>query len=124
MRNAQSQLRNTGVWLLSNETEDSPSLPALVMSNGVTTNEDIARIITESLDVVLDQLLGKPMRLAFYDLLERKYYMSRDDIPRQLESFLLILERNFGKNAKEVRRAIAQRTLQNLVANLRPRHSG
>jgi hypothetical protein len=82
-----------------------------------TAQEDIGRIIMESLDAVLDQLFGKSMRLAFYDLLERRYYMSREDIPRQLETFLLILERNFAKNAKEVRRDIAQRTVQNLVAN-------
>ena len=99
------------------EEKKSPSLLELVMSKGVTLDkEDINRLILESLDVVLDETLGKPMRQAFYDLLERNYYMSRDDVPSQLETFLLILERNFAKNAKEIRRDIAQRLTQNLVA--------
>jgi len=124
MRNAESQLlRKTESQLQRSDEMPtflsySHSLPGLVTSKSVTTaKEDIGRIIMESLDVVLDQLFGKPMRLAFYDLLERKYYMSRDDVPSQLETFLLILERNFAKNAKEVRRDIARRTIENLVAN-------
>ena len=99
------------------EEEKSPSLLELVMSKGVTTaKEDINRLILESLDVVLDETLGKPMRQAFYDLLERNYYISRESIPSQLGDFLLILERNFGKNGKAIRRDIAQRLTQNLVA--------
>ena len=124
MRNAESQLLRKTESQLQRSDEMatflsySQSLPGLVTSKSVTTaKEDIGRIIMESLDVVLDQLFGKPMRLAFYDLLERKYYMSRDDVPSQLETFLLILERNFAKNAKEVRRDIARRTIENLVAN-------
>ena len=99
------------------EEENSPSLLELVMSKGVTVDkEDIDRLILESLDDVLDETLGKPMRQAFYDLLERNYYISRDGIPSHLGDFLLILERNFGKNGKAIRRDIAQRLTQNLVA--------
>lgn len=99
------------------EKEHSPSLLELVMSRGVTVDkEDINRLILESLDDVLDETLGKPMRQAFYDLLERNYYISRDGIPNQLGDFLLILERNFGKNGKAIRRDIAQRLTQNLAA--------
>ena len=99
------------------EEKKSPSLLELVISKGVTLDkEDINRLILESLDVVLDETLGKPMRQAFYDLLERNYYISRESIPSQLGDFLLILERNFGKNGKAIRRDIAQRLTQNLVA--------
>jgi hypothetical protein len=98
------------------EERNSPSLLELVMSKGVTVDkEDIDRLILESLDDVLDETLGKPMRQAFYDLLERNYYISRESIPSQLGDFLLILERNFGKNGKAIRRDIAQRLTQNVV---------
>ncbi len=97
------------------EEEKSPSLLELVMSKGVTADkEEINRLILESLDDVLYEILGKQTRQAFYDLLERDYYISRDDIPRQLGDFLLILERNFGKNGKVIRRDIAQRLTQKL----------
>jgi len=79
--------------------------------------EDIGRLILESVDDVLDGIFGKPMRQTFYDLLERNYHIGRDDIPNQIDTFLLILERKFGKNAKAVRRDIAQKITQNLVAN-------
>jgi hypothetical protein len=102
------------------EKEDSPSLLELVMPKGVTVDKpDIGRLILESLDDVLDENLGKPMRQAFYDLLEREYYISRDGIPSQLGDFLLILERNFGKNGKAMRRDIAQRLGQSLAARKR-----
>ena len=92
------------------EKEDSPSLLELVISRGVTVDKtDIDRLILESVDTVLDEVLGKRMRLAFYDMLERNYYISRDDIPGQFGDFLLILERNFGKNGKVIRHDIAQR---------------
>jgi len=99
------------------KNENSPSLLELVMSKGVTVDKaDIDRLILESVDAVLDEILGKRMRQAFYDLLERSYYISRDGIPTQLGDFLLILERNFGKNGKAIRRDIAQRLTQNLPA--------
>jgi hypothetical protein len=97
--------------------ENSPSLLELVISKGVTDDkENINRLILESLDNVLGEVLGKPRRQAFYDLLERNYYISRDDIPGQLGNFLLILERNLGKDGKAIRRDIAQRLTQNLAA--------
>jgi hypothetical protein len=99
-----------------NDEENLPSLLELVMSKGVTVDkENINHLIVQSLDDVLDEILGKPMRQAFYDLLERNYYISRESIPSQLGDFLLILERNFGKNGKAIRRDIAQRLTQDLV---------
>jgi hypothetical protein len=99
-----------------NEEENLPSILELVMSKGVTVDkENINHLILQSLDDVLDEILGKPMRQAFYDLLERNYYISRESIPSQLGDFLLILERNFGKNGKAIRRDIAQRLTQDLA---------
>jgi hypothetical protein len=102
------------------QEENSLSLLELLMSKGVTVDkEDIDRLILESLDDVLEEILGKPMREAFYDLLERNYYICRDGIPSQLGDFLLILERNFGKNGKAIRRDVAQRLTQKLGARKR-----
>jgi len=98
------------------EKEKSPSLLELVLSKGVTVDKaDIDRLILEAVDDVLDEILGKPMRLKFYDLLERSYYISRESTPSQLGDFLLILERTFGKDGKAIQREIAQRVTQNLA---------
>jgi len=87
-----------------------PSLVGLLTSKGVTVDKkDVDRLLLESLDEVLDDLLGKQVRETFYDHMERKYYIGRDDVPRRLGDFLLILERTFGKSGKTIERTLARR---------------
>jgi hypothetical protein len=95
---------------LAGYSENVPSLMELIMSKGVTTDKkDINRLLLESLDDVLDDLLGRQVRESFYDYMERNYYVGRDDIPRRLGDFILILERTFGKSGKTIERTIARR---------------
>jgi hypothetical protein len=92
------------------QTKNPPSLMELVMSRGVTQDKkDINRLLLEALDDVLDDLLGRQVRESFYDYMERNYYVGRDDIPKRLGDFLLILERTFGKSGKTIERSIARR---------------
>ncbi len=89
---------------------DNPSLFELITSKGVTGDKkDTDRLLLESLDEVLDDLLGKHVREAFYDHLERNYYIGREDVPKRLGDFLLILERTFGKSGKTIERTLAKR---------------
>ena len=96
--------------MVENATEAPPSLLEEIYSKGVTIDKkDIDRVFLESLDDVLNDLLGKTVREAFYDHLERNYYMGKEDVPKRLGDFLLILERTFGKSGKTIERAIARR---------------
>lgn len=90
---------------------DSPaSLLELIMSKGVTVDKkDTDRLLLESLDEVLGDLLGKQVRDAFYDHIERNYYIGREDVPKRLGDFLLILERTFGRSGKTIERTLAKR---------------
>lgn len=82
----------------------------LLTSKGVTADKkDNDRLLLESLDEVLEDLLGKHVRETFYDHLERNYYIGRGDIPNRLGDFLLILERTFGKSGKTIERTVAKR---------------
>ena len=86
-----------------------------IYSKGVTIDKkDIDRVFLESLDDVLDDLLGKNVREAFYDHLERNYYMGKEDVPKRLGDFLLILERTFGKSGKNIERAISRKLCDKL----------
>ena len=86
------------------------SLLQVITSKGVTVDKkDIDRLLIESLDEVLDDLLGKRVRDAFYDHLERTYYIGREDVPKRLGDFILILERTFGKSGKTIERTLARR---------------
>jgi hypothetical protein len=88
----------------------TPTLLELIYTRGVIAgNGDIDRLLLESLDQVLDDLLGKKVREAFYDYMETKYYIGREEVPNRLNDFLLILERSFGKSSKTVERTIARR---------------
>jgi hypothetical protein len=87
-----------------------PSLVGLLAAKDVTADKkDVDRLLLESLDEVLDDLLGKYVRETFYDHMERNYYIGREDVPRRLGDFLLILERTFGKSGKTIERTLARR---------------
>jgi hypothetical protein len=95
---------------LVDQAENAPSVLELIMSKGVTADKkDINRLLLEALDDVLDDLLGKNVRAAFYDHMERNYYMGREDIPKRVRDFLLIVERTFGKSGKTIERTLARR---------------
>ena len=87
-----------------------PSILGLLDAKGVTVDKkDVDRLLLESLDEVLDDLLGKHVRDTFYDHIERNYYVGKEDVPRRLGDFILILERTFGKSGKTIERALARR---------------
>jgi len=95
---------------VQDQVSDAPSPLSVLLSNGVTVDKkDVDRLLLESLDEVLADLLGKQVRETFYDFLERNYYIGREDIPRRLGDFLLILERTFGKSGKTIERTLAKR---------------
>lgn len=85
------------------------SLLEVIKSEGVTVDKkDVHRLLLESLDEVLTDVLSKEVKDAFYDHLERNYYFV-EDILKRLGDFLLILERTFGKGGKTIERSIARR---------------
>jgi hypothetical protein len=93
-----------------NEEPSPTSLMEVITSKAVTVDKkDTDRLLLETLDEVLDDLLGKQVRAAFYDHLERVYYIGRADVPKRLGDFLLILERTFGKSGKTIERTVAKR---------------
>jgi hypothetical protein len=92
------------------QVNEAPSLLTVLLSKGVTTDKkDVDRLLIESIDDVLADLLGRQVRETFYDFLERNYYIGREEIPRRLSDFLLILERTFGKSGKTIERTLAKR---------------
>lgn len=66
-------------------------------------------LLLESVDEALADLLGKRAREAIYDYLERKCYMSRDEIPERLGEFCNLLLENFGRGSKTIEKAVAKR---------------
>ena len=99
----------------SMERQDNRSLLEQIIGTGVANDKkDNNRLLLQSLDEVMDDLLGKHVRVVFYDYMERNYYFGRDDVPQHLGDFLLVLERTFGKSGKTIERAIAKRLCSKL----------
>lgn len=106
---------------LVNDSKAVPSLMELLVGTGVTIDKkDNDRLLLQSLDGVLDDLLGKRVRETFYDYMERNFYLGRDDIPQHLGDFLLVLERTFGKSGKTIERTLAKRLCSKLEERKEP----
>jgi hypothetical protein len=97
------------------DKQDNKSLLEQIIGTGVTIDKkDNDRLLLQSLDEVIDDLLGKHVRVVFYDYMERNYYFGRDDVPQHLRDFLLVLERTVGKSGKTIEKAIAKRLCSKL----------
>lgn len=71
-------------------------------------------LLRDSIDEVLADLLGRQVREAVYDYLERNCSFHREDISTHLPKFLELLEETFGKASKTIGRTIARRLFKKL----------
>ncbi len=71
-------------------------------------------LLADSIDQVLDELLGRKAKEAIYDYLERNYLMARDDMPRNIEKFFSLTDDVFGKGSKVIARCIMKRLWEQL----------
>ncbi len=72
-------------------------------------------LVWESLDEVLNGLIGKKPTEAIYDRLERHFSIARDDIPQNTETLFGLVKELFGqKGSMVISRCIAKRVFENL----------
>ena len=96
---------------LNEIVESYSQKPEALTFNAKTLNE----LVWESVDEVLNGLVGKKPTEAIYDHLERHFSIARDDIPRNTETLFEVVEGLFGhKSGMVISRAIAKRVFVNL----------
>ena len=79
--------------------------------NATTLNE----LVWESVDEVLNGLIGKKPTEAIYDHLERRFSLARGDIPQNTETLFDVVKELFGqKSSMVISRCIAKRVFENL----------
>jgi len=79
--------------------------------NAKTLNE----LVWESVDEVLNGLIGKKPTEAIYDHLERHFSLARGDIPQNTETLFDVVKELFGqKSSRVISRSIAKRVFENL----------
>jgi len=71
-------------------------------------------LLSESIDQVLEDLLGRKAKEAVYDYLERNCSLARDDIPQNTEKFFNLTEETFGKGSITIARCITERLWEKL----------
>ena len=85
--------------------------PEALTFNAKTLNE----LVWESVDEVLNGLIGKKPTEAIYDHLERHFSIARNDIPQNTETLFDVVKELFGrKSSMVVSRCIAKRVFENL----------
>ncbi len=76
--------------------------------------KSLESLLADSMDQVLDELLGRKAKEAIYDYLERNYLIARDDIPKNIDKFFQLAEEVFGKGSKTIARCIMRRLWEQL----------
>jgi len=79
------------------------------------TAKTLDALVSESVDAVLNELLGKKPTEALYDYLERSSSFEREDVVKKMDRLFEVLEGLFGKKgSKVISTCIAKRLFQNL----------
>jgi hypothetical protein len=76
---------------------------------------DIHSLLRDTINGVVEEVLGKEAAKAMYDQLEREFYIDRNKIPEHLEDFFMLLERIYGLKSDMIERLIAKKLWANLV---------
>lgn len=72
-------------------------------------------LLAESIDEVLENLVGKKAKEAILDHLERNHSLAREDIPKNVQKFFALTDQTFGeKGSRTIARCIAKRLWENL----------
>lgn len=66
-------------------------------------------LLSESIDEVLTDLLGRKARQAVYDYLARNCSLAKEDIPENMEKFFEVTEEAFGKGSRTIAKCIVKR---------------
>ena len=81
----------------------------------------LTKLLSDSIDETLTDLLGTRAREAVYDYLERNRSIARDEIPENTDELFMLFERNFGKASKKViGRVVAKRVYSKLDWEFHP----
>jgi hypothetical protein len=74
----------------------------ITLPGGYSGPDALNKLLPDSIDDVLIDLLGARAREAIYDNMERNRSTARSDIPDHLDEFFRLFERNFGAASKKV----------------------
>ena len=70
--------------------------------------------LSESVDEVLADLLGRKIGQAVYDYLARNCSLAKEDIPENMEKFFEVTEEAFGKGSRTIAKCIVRRLFKKL----------
>jgi len=75
------------------------------------------RALLEAIDKSLNKILGETATQSIYFHLEQDHHLKREDIPNNLEDFLLNLQRIFGTGALVIEKTIMENLYSQLSLN-------
>lgn len=80
----------------------------------MTAQTDFDATLLESIDESIEALLGQEVVLALHLNLKNKRSIGREEIPDNIPTLCVVLEKYFGPSARTIGRAIARRLYSKL----------
>lgn len=72
-------------------------------------------LLQDSINGVLEEVLGKDTTQIMYRQLEREFHIDRDKVPEHLGDFFMLLERIYGLKSDVTEKAIARKIWEKLA---------
>jgi hypothetical protein len=98
------------------QAEVSPETASL---RRVVSPKTLDALLSESIDQVLADVLGRKAREAIYDYIERNYSIAREDLPKNVETFLTVTQDLFGRGSETIARCLVKRVWERLGWNFK-----
>ncbi len=109
--------REQETYRLQGNPLNEPTARGPVAEDSVTPGlsaKTLDSLLGDSMDQVLDELLGRKAKEAIYDYLERNSLVARDDIPKNIEKFFEVTEEAFGKGSRTIAKCVVKRLFKKL----------
>ncbi|MGD0176306.1 MAG: hypothetical protein ABSC50_05715 [Candidatus Bathyarchaeia archaeon] len=97
------------------DTKPNSSNEPHLLPNAYSDSDAFGKLLSDSIDETMTDLLGIRVREAVYDFMERKYSVARNEISQHLDELFKLFENNFGvASGKVIGRAFAKKVYSKL----------
>lgn len=83
-------------------------------SERILDRKTLDDLVSNSIDQVLGDVLGRKAKEAIYDYMERNYSTAREDLPKKIQNFITLMEEVCGTGSRTITRCILRRVWQQL----------
>lgn len=106
------------------DKREKPLCDAISLKSAIVTSllptvnaKTLNDTLSESIEEVLTDLLGRKARQAVYDYLARNCSVAKEEVPENMDKFFEVTEEAFGKGSRTIAKCIVKRLFKKLEWN-------